>query len=440
MRRGAAVSEQWQEDESSPRNYEREQADLERQTDALVLKTLTSLVSAAEDMKARLRRDTDSLLEEFRRTKRGLENDISMAGAERQRLRDEAESERDRILNEARSEAERVVREAQQERESLLGEVRESQERLRALEAQILQVLGAARGGGVAAGPAATEQRTAATAPLGQSMPGAAGVAPGVTTTPSPSLGGPAPASSAPVSETLTPPAGTPSPSAEARDDLATSGSRVDTTRLGEPEPADHLEATTTTFDAPTTEPTRPAASVSAPTPSALPVTARADEPELSFASTAAPDPTAPTATPPTRTDEMVEVPAATAAASAPPPVAEPSAVTSSSVPTTPPAAGPTPEAAETTGADAAPAARPLQLVFDGVPGYQQAAAIERAVGDLVDDSEVEIIEFEQGQLVLQIEATDPRALADRLMARPPLPMRLVASGQDSATFQLTAG
>ena len=83
---------------------------------------------------------------------------------------------------------------------------------------------------------------------------------------------------------------------------------------------------------------------------------------------------------------------------------------------------------------------RSLQLVFDGVPGYQQAAAIERSVGDLVEGAEVEIIEFEQGQLVLRVEATNPRAIADRLVARPPLPMRLVASGQDNATFQLTAG
>jgi hypothetical protein len=81
-----------------------------------------------------------------------------------------------------------------------------------------------------------------------------------------------------------------------------------------------------------------------------------------------------------------------------------------------------------------------MQLVFDGVPGYQQAAAIERAVQDLVGDGEVDILEFEQGQLVLRVEADDPRALADRLVASPPLPMRVVASGQDSATFQLTAG
>ena len=146
------------------------------------------------------------------------------------------------------------------------------------------------------------------------------------------------------------------------------------------------------------------------------------DEPEPSFAASA-PASAPPVASVTTRTDESVEMPAAPAPTSAP---------------TTSPS--PEPVAATTADEDTVGATRGLQLVFDGVPGYQQAAAIERAVGDLVEDGEVEIIEFEQGQLVLQVEAANPRALADRLMAKSPLPMRLVASGQDSATFQLTAG
>ena len=422
------MSEQWQEDEASLRSYDREQADLERQTDALVLKTLTSLVSAAEDLKSRLRRDTDSLLEELRRTKRGLENDISMAGAERQRLRDEAESERDRVLSEAHVEAERIVREAQAERESLLGEVREMEHRLRSLETQILQVLGATSGRSLATGATGGEHRAMTSPPAGEAMIGAAGVAPGVTTSPSPALGdAPSSASLMPSSVPTVPP-----PAVDVDDDEAASDFEVATTPLGEPASVDHLDAT-----APVATPeSRSAATAEVPSPavSSVPTeSTREDEPELSFAAPS--QPAAPTTT---RTDEDVAMP--TTPATDDVLVAAPASESSVSAPsagadTTP--AEPAPAAAE---APAPTAARGLQLVFDGVPGYQQAAAIERAVGDLVEDGEVEIIEFEQGQLVLQVEAANPRELADRLVARPPLPMRLVASGQDSATFQLTAG
>ena len=48
---------------------------------------------------------------------------------------------------------------------------------------------------------------------------------------------------------------------------------------------------------------------------------------------------------------------------------------------------------------------RPVELVFDGVPGYQQASALEMAVGDLLPDGEVDIVEFERGQLILSAEA-----------------------------------
>ena len=74
-----AVSEQ--HDEESLRRWAREQAEIERQTDALVLRTLTAMVTAAEDLKSKLRRDTETILEEFRRSKRGLEErDLALGG------------------------------------------------------------------------------------------------------------------------------------------------------------------------------------------------------------------------------------------------------------------------------------------------------------------------------------------------------------------------
>src|SRR3954452_19296685 len=91
-----AVTEQHEEE--SLRRAAREQAEIERQTDALVLRTLTAMVTAAEDLKSKLRRDTEDILENYRRNKWSLENEISLSGAERQRLRREAEDERDGLL------------------------------------------------------------------------------------------------------------------------------------------------------------------------------------------------------------------------------------------------------------------------------------------------------------------------------------------------------
>lgn len=135
-----AVSEQHEEE--SLRRAAREQAEIERQTDALVLRTLTAMVTAAEDLKSKLRRDSEDILENYRRTKRGLENEISLAGAERQRLRREAEDERDVLLERARETADQIVADAESERESLLAEVRTMEHRLRGLESQIRAALG----------------------------------------------------------------------------------------------------------------------------------------------------------------------------------------------------------------------------------------------------------------------------------------------------------
>ena len=83
-----------QQEEEVLRRRAREQAEIERQTDALVLHTLTTLVTASEELKSKLRRDTESLLEGYRRSKRQLESEISRTTAERLRSRREAEQER----------------------------------------------------------------------------------------------------------------------------------------------------------------------------------------------------------------------------------------------------------------------------------------------------------------------------------------------------------
>src|ERR1700754_4548915 len=98
------------------RRWSREQAEIERQTDALVLKALTAMVTAAEDLKSKLRRDVEGILEEYRRNKRSLENEISLGTAERQRFRRETEHERDAIISEAQSRAREIVEVAERER------------------------------------------------------------------------------------------------------------------------------------------------------------------------------------------------------------------------------------------------------------------------------------------------------------------------------------
>jgi hypothetical protein len=79
---------------------------------------------------------------------------------------------------------------------------------------------------------------------------------------------------------------------------------------------------------------------------------------------------------------------------------------------------------------------RQVELVFDGVPGYQQASALEMAVGDLLPDGDVDIVEFERGQLVLSAQAADLDGLAGQLVASMPASLQLSAVAGDRATFR----
>jgi hypothetical protein len=339
------VSEQ--HDEESLRRWAREQAEIERQTDALVLRTLTAMVTAAEDLKSKLRRDTETILEEFRRSKRGLENEISLSGAERQRFRREAEQEREEIVAQAQAQARTILEGAEREREQLLGEVRVMEQRLRGLEDQIRSFLGSAGGDDPAEeSPAAPASRPAAESPA---------------------------------------PAFVPSSAAAGR---------------GAPEP-DEIENL-----------------VAEPVTAAPAPAAEAVEPDWSIADSDEDE------------DAVSGVPAATVAP--PPPPATP-APRRAPAPTPPP---PTPSAPVPAARAAQAGPRLVELVFDGVPGYQQASALERAVNDLLPGEEVDIVDFEQGQLVLNVQATDLGALADRLVAASSASIELEGVAGDRATFR----
>lgn len=316
-----------QHEEEILRRWAREQAEIERQTDALVLKALTAMVTAAEDLKSKLRRDVEGILEEYRRTKRGLENEISLATAERQRFRREAEQERDNLLSEAQNRAKEIIDGAERERDSLLSEARSKEERLRVLEEQIRSVFGI----------------EVAAQPIGMSAPG--GIEP----------------EDADVE---------PAPFA------------------AEPEPA-----------APTFVPASPTVLTtarSAPPPDAIE--------DIVAQSTAGAQ------------DEEDAGPAT--ASTAPLPAARPAAA--------PPPSAPAPLPGRL---------RRVELVFDGVPGYQQASALELAVGDLLPDGDVDIVEFENGQLVLSAQATNLEGLADQLVSSMSASLQLTAVSGDRATF-----
>ena len=81
---------------------------------------------------------------------------------------------------------------------------------------------------------------------------------------------------------------------------------------------------------------------------------------------------------------------------------------------------------------------RPVELVFDGVPGYQQASALERAVNDLLPNEDIDILQFDRGQLVLGLQAIDLEGLADQLVAGSPASLKLEAVAGDRATFRCT--
>jgi len=308
-----------QEDERL-RRCAREQADIERRVDALVLGALTSLVKSAEDLKSRLRRDTEGILDAYRRTKRGLEGDISLAGAERQRLRRDAEQERDAILNDAREQASQVIAEAEQERERLLAEVLSMAQHLRSLERQ-------AGGDAAPTDEAEAVEIEAATV----------------------------------VDE-----------AAEAFDEAG--GADV------EPAPPVNATATADTEDI---------------------VVSPADLED-------APEPPSPPAPP----ERPVEAPPSLAAILTAPPA---------------PSTGAEPRRIRP---------RQVRLIFHGVPGYQQAMALDQAVSDLVPDEAVEIDEFEQGRLVLTVIVTDLTALAWQLVAASPASITLDGTDGDRATFR----
>jgi hypothetical protein len=79
---------------------------------------------------------------------------------------------------------------------------------------------------------------------------------------------------------------------------------------------------------------------------------------------------------------------------------------------------------------------RPVELLFDGVPGYQQASALERAVNDLLPNEEIDILRFERGQLVLGLQAADLQRLAEQLVAGSPASLELHAVAADQARFR----
>lgn len=339
-----------QHEEESLRRWAREQAEIERQTDALVLRTLTAMVTAAEDLKSKLRRDTESMLEEYRKSKRALENEISLSTAERQRFRREVEQERETILSEANTQAREIVEAAEREREQLLRETRVMEQRLRGIEGQIRALFG--------------QTAAPADAPAEESKPAAPAAAPPTV-------------SAAPASRGFTP----------------------------------------TTFERATPPPTL-VASVAPPPPT------DEDEDDEEVATALVEDEAE-------LVDDIEEADESpTGAAPAPAPVAN--------RPFTP--APPPPVVAAAPPAPA-PVSRPAQrrmveLVFDGVPGYQQASAHERAVDDLVPDGEVDILDFERGQLVLNVQATDLDALAEQLVATSTaVLLELESVEADRATF-----
>lgn len=328
-----------QHEEESLHRGAREQAEIERQTDALVLRTLTAMVTSAEDLKSKLRRDTEAILEGYRREKRSLENEISLATAERQRYRREAEQERDSIVAEAKEQAASIVEEAKRERETLLADVRTMEQRLRTLEGQIRNVLGV----DLDAVSDADGDEDAVTDEAEPEAPAPA----------------PAPAPAAPVAEA------TPAPSTPESAPAA-------------PVPEPVMAAVTAPLPTPEPEPEAPALTA---TPEAAPTSA--PRPVSEAAPTPAPDPSTP---------------------------------------------APTPTAPRKL--------RLVELVFENVPGYQQASALEMAVKDLLPDEDVDIVEFENGQLVLSAQATDLDDLGESLVNSRSASLELLSVDGDRALFR----
>jgi hypothetical protein len=379
-----------QHEDESLRRWAREQAQIERQTDALVLKTITAMVQAADDLKSRLRRDTDAILEGLRREKRALDNDISLATAERLRLRREAERERDAIVSAAQAQAREIVSGAERDREAILAEVRAMEQRLRGLEEQIR----AAFGLDITATPSAHPEALQS-APADQA------------------------ASYVPTPVVLQQSGGRTS---EARPRPTDDSSVPAAPDLDEIE--DLVVPPSSAMQPPPTPP--PSA---APGASAAPARAFEDGDEDVEQPAVAPPVSPPTASatpPPLAPSPNAPAPSATTPPRpiTPPPQPGPPAATN------PP---PRPEAES----PPQPARRRhVELVFTGVPGYQQATALEQAVNDFLPDGDADIVEFEQGKLVLSAQATDLESLARQLVAAWPASLTVAAVAGDRATFR----
>lgn len=85
--------------------------------------------------------------------------------------------------------------------------------------------------------------------------------------------------------------------------------------------------------------------------------------------------------------------------------------------------------------ADAPPVAATLDVIFENVPSYQRAAALERTVHELESTKRVDILEFEGGRLVLRVVVTDREAFPNVVLDRAPSPIRLVNQEPDRLEF-----
>lgn len=374
-----------QQGEDILRRRAREQAEIERQTDALVLRTLTSMVTASEELKAKLRRDVEGLLDGYRRTKRQLDNEISLTTAERLRSRREAELERAEIVREAKAQAREIVEAAKREREGMLAEVRSMEQRLRSLEDQIRSVFGP----GIPGLPERSADRTVET--TAETPDAAAPFVPGSSAM----LDHSADVSSAAMADDAAPDAGL------------------------QPDEHPGLVGEEPAPVAPVAGPEEPAA------PSVEDASHEADDEERTEAPAAAVPPPSP----------VVPVDAAPPPAAAPSPVASLTPVPPAPASDRPSRPVPFPVRAYTQ-QSALARRRPVELVFDGVPGYQQASALERAVNDLLPNEEIDILQFDRGQLVLGLQAADLGRLADQLVAGAPASLELEAVAGDQARFR----
>jgi len=407
-----------QHEEESLRRAAREQAEIERQTDAIVLRTLTAMVTAAEDLKSKLRRDTDEILENYRRSKRSLENDIGMATAERQRLRREAEDERDGLLERARETADQIVAEAEREREALLTEVRAMEHRLRALDDQIRAALGLGAGDGGVTGAAVAPSpafRTAAPESEADEEAAPAFVPnfPAAIVEPDPALLVPEPDEA--------PEPARPVPVSAGDDGVANIAPAV------EPDEPAEAPALASASSAPASPAPAAAAGVAAEPESEMDFDPDSEPAFLSHLDS--PTTPLPAAMPDAEEATPEPVPAQSPASQAPRPTpasSPPAAPAPAPVPASPPAARRAP---------AQP--RLVRLIFEGVPGYQQAAAVEQAVNDLVPDGDLDIEEFEQGTLVLNVTIADLPSLAEKLAASSPT-IELKSTADDRAMFRYT--